>query len=131
MGKIFYVMGKSAAGKDTVYKRLLELFPDFHTVLPYTTRPIRDGEAEGVEYHFTTEEQLNNLGQQGKVVEKRTYQTVYGPWSYATIDDGQIDLNGSKHYIMIGTLESYRIQEIISEKKGSFLCIWRSRTESV
>ena len=47
MGKIFYVMGKSASGKDTIYKELRERIPELKTVVLYTTRPIRDGETEG------------------------------------------------------------------------------------
>lgn len=107
MGNIFYVMGKSASGKDTIYKRLLEEAPGLKTVVTYTTRPIRDGETEGVEYHFTTEEALKRMKEQGRVIESRTYQTVFGPWSYATVNDGQIDLE-AHDYLMIGTLESYR-----------------------
>lgn len=106
MGKIFYVMGKSASGKDTLYKRIKEQAPWLKTVVPYTTRPIREGETEGGEYHFTTAEALGRFRDQGKVVELRTYHTVCGPWSYATVDDGQIDLKASG-YLMIGTLESY------------------------
>lgn len=53
MGKIFYVMGKSASGKDTIYKKLLERLPQLQTVTLYTTRPRREGEAEGVEYHLS------------------------------------------------------------------------------
>lgn len=106
MGKIFYVMGKSASGKDTIYKRILEAAPELRTVVTYTTRPIRDGETEGSEYHFTTEESLAKMKDQGKVIESRTYQTVFGPWSYATVNDGQIDLTAAD-YLMIGTLESY------------------------
>ena len=45
-------MGKSASGKDTIYKKLLEYFPELKTVTLYTTRPMREGETEGVEYHF-------------------------------------------------------------------------------
>ena len=41
-----------------------------------------------------------------KVIECRTYDTIYGPWSYFTADDGQIDLK-SGSYLMLGTLESY------------------------
>lgn len=37
---------------------------------------------------------------------KRTYDTVYGQWKYATIDDGQMNLDDSD-YLIIGTLESY------------------------
>ena len=106
MGHIFYVMGKSASGKDTIYKILRERLPQIRTVVPYTTRPIRAGEQDGVEYYFVTGKRLADLEKQGKIIEKRTYQTVYGPWSYATVDDGQIDL-GAHDYFMIGTLESY------------------------
>lgn len=107
MGKIFYVMGKSASGKDTLYKRIKEQAPRLKTVVPYTTRPIREGETKGGEYHFTTAEALERFRAQGKVVELRTYHTACGPWSYATVDDGQIDLEAFD-YLMIGTLESYR-----------------------
>lgn len=107
MGRIFYVMGKSASGKDTIYKKILERLPRLKTVTLYTTRPIREGEKEGVEYHFTTAEKLNEFRRGSRLIEERTYQTVHGPWSYFTVDDGQIDLSGTDSYLMIGTLESY------------------------
>ena len=107
MGKIFYVMGKSASGKDTIYKRLREELPQLKTVVPYTTRPIREGETDGVEYHFTTEEDLKRKKEERRIIEMRTYQTVFGPWSYATVQDGQIALEKNS-YLLIGTLESYR-----------------------
>lgn len=107
MGKIFYVMGKSASGKDTIYKRLLERIPQLKKVILYTTRPVRDGEKDGVEYYFTTKERLEEFRRANKLIEERTYETVYGPWSYFTVDDGQIDLAGRNGYLMIGTLESY------------------------
>ena len=37
MKKIFYVMGKSASGKDTIYKKILEQMPRLSTVTLYTT----------------------------------------------------------------------------------------------
>ncbi|MBP3926074.1 MAG: guanylate kinase [Clostridium sp.] len=107
MGKIFYVMGKSASGKDTIYKRIREELPELKIVVPYTTRPIREGERNGVEYHFTTEEDLKRRMAAGQVIEMRTYQTVFGPWSYATVQDGQIALEKNS-YLLIGTLESYQ-----------------------
>lgn len=106
MGKIYYVMGKSASGKDTIYKELLKRMPELRTIVTYTTRPIREGETEGVEYHFTTTEQLESFEKAGKVIEVRTYPTVYGPWSYFTVADEQFDLE-HHDYLMIGTLESY------------------------
>ena len=52
MGKIFYLMGKSASGKDTIYKKVKEQLPELKTIVIYTTRPIREGEQDGVEYFF-------------------------------------------------------------------------------
>ena len=106
MGKIFYMMGKSSSGKDTLYKEIRERCPELKTVVLYTTRPIRGGETDGVEYFFVTEDILKQFEKEGKVIESRTYHTVHGDWTYATIDDGQVDLETSD-YLIIGTLESY------------------------
>lgn len=106
MGKIFYMMGKSSSGKDTVYENLLarpelRLFP----VIMYTTRPIRAKETDGVQYHFVTQETLRRMQEQGKVIELRSYDTVQGVWHYFTADEG---INLAKHdYLALGTLESF------------------------
>ncbi len=115
MGKIFCLMGKSACGKDTIYKQILsDKSLPLRTLIPYTTRPIRDGEQNGVEYYFLTEEQQQELAQQGKIIELRAYQTVHGIWKYFTVNDHQLDL-AHNHYLIIGTLESYlRLQEYFS-----------------
>ena len=107
MGKIFYIMGKSASGKDTIYKELIEKMPQFHSIVPYTTRPMREGEKDGVEYFFTDREELERQLASGKVIESRTYQTIAGPWTYYTVDDGQFDVADDESCLMIGTLESY------------------------
>ena len=106
MGKIFYMMGKSSSGKDTLYQELLRRCPKLHSVVPYTTRPIREGERDGVEYHFADDKKLAALEEEGRVIELRAYDTIHGIWKYFTVDDGQIDL-GKDSYLMIGTLESY------------------------
>ncbi len=104
---IYYLFGKSASGKDTIYKKLKELKPEWREITPYTTRPIREGETEGVEYHFVSNEQMDQFKRDGKIIEERIYQTVYGPWRYGTVDDGQIQLSDNSDYLMIGVLESY------------------------
>lgn len=106
MGKIYYMMGKSSSGKDTLYKEVLKALPELKTLVLYTTRPIREREQEGVEYHFVTDEELERFEKAGKIIEERTYDTVYGAWKYATIEDGQINL-AAYDYLVIGTLESY------------------------
>ena len=107
MEKLFLIMGKSASGKDTLYKDITQRFSDrLGTVVPYTTRPKREGEMEGVEYHFISENLMSRRKKDGKVIESRCYQTVYGPWYYLTVDDGQIDL-GKKSSILIVTPAAY------------------------
>ncbi|HJA65458.1 MAG TPA: guanylate kinase [Candidatus Mediterraneibacter cottocaccae] len=107
MGKIFYIMGKSSSGKDTIYKEMKKRHPQLRTIVPYTTRPIREGEKDGVEYFFTDDATLEKMQKEGRVIEVRSYHTRCGIWTYFTADDGQIDLE-HWDYIVIGTLESYR-----------------------
>ena len=107
MGKIYCMMGKSSTGKDTLYKRILEEKElSLKTIIPYTTRPIREGEQEGVEYFFCDEKKVTELEQQGKIIELRAYDTIHGIWKYFTVDDGQVTLK-TQDYLIIGTLEAY------------------------
>lgn len=108
MGKIICLMGKSSTGKDTVFRKLTEGGePELCTLVPYTTRPVRDGECSGVEYFFTDEAAYQELLRAGKIIEERAYNTCYGVWRYFTVDDGSLDLE-HKNYGVIGTLEAYR-----------------------
>ena len=53
MADIFVIMGKSSSGKDTIFSRLVgQADCGLKTVTMYTTRPMRDGEADGREYFF-------------------------------------------------------------------------------
>ena len=66
MGKIFYLMGKSSSGKDSLFKKIKERIPELKNIILYTTRPIREGEQNGVEYHF--EMKINFRNWKKKVV---------------------------------------------------------------
>ncbi len=104
MNHIFYIMGKSSSGKDTFFSRAvaeLELIP----IVLYTTRPVRDNETEGREYHFVDRKVFEEMLKEGRVIEERTYDTIYGKWTYFTAEDS-IAL-GKGDCIGIGTLESY------------------------
>lgn len=118
MIKLFYIMGKSASGKDTMLKVLLDkLYAiDIKPYVPYTTRPIRKDETPAVDYHFVSEEAMMKFKEDGKVIEMRSYDTDMGVWIYATINDHQFDDND--YIITVGTLESYtKMIEYFSEDK--------------
>lgn len=106
MGKLVCLMGKSSSGKDTIYKRLRTELPELLPVVLYTTRPMREGEQDGVEYHFVSEEEYQSFHKSGRIMEERSYQTVYGVWRYFTVWDEEKNLNESS-YIMIGTPEAF------------------------
>ena len=105
MKHLFYLIGKSATGKDTLYELLLQdQSLSLEPLIPWTTRPIRANEKDGVEYHFTDSDGLRRLEAEGRVIEQRTYHTEHGPWTYFTVDD---DASLSEDRLGIGTLESY------------------------
>lgn len=107
MGKIFCIIGKSSTGKDTIFQRLLDREDlGMRQIVSYTTRPIRAGEVDGIEYHFCSKEEKEDLQKAGKVVELRSYHTCHGVWDYFTVDDGQVDLEHN-NYLIIGTIESF------------------------
>lgn len=118
MGKIFCLMGKSSSGKDTIYKELMgneEL--GLKRMVPYTTRPIRVGETEGVEYHFTDEAGYQELLEEGRIIEARAYDTVHGVWRYFTVKEDSLDLS-KDNYCLIGTLEVYtKIRDYFGPEK--------------
>lgn len=117
--KIIYIMGKSSSGKDTIYNVLKQKL-DVSTYVMYTTRPIRDGEVDGVTYNFISQDEMQDYidgSKSDSVIEYRIYQTVHGPWTYATISDGQFDIK--KDMLMLGTLESYKRVKEYFEKSQS------------
>lgn len=109
MSNFIYIMGKSSAGKDTVYQRLKDrIYTNLY--VPYTTRPMRKGEKQGREYNFITKEQFEILKNNDRVMENRNYNVINAQgekdiWTYATIDDNQLKKPGD--FLTIGTLESY------------------------
>lgn len=122
MGKLYVIMGKSATGKDTVVEKLQGRLREkygkgLRQIVDYTTRPVREHEQNGVDYHFVTIEQMEELKAAGKVIECRCYQTIHGPWYYFNVDDGQFDLE-RENCLMITTLEGYaQIKEYFGEEK--------------
>ena len=108
MGKLFYLMGKSASGKDTMFDRLcLDQELQLKPLVIYTTRPMRSGEIQGAEYHFVSEKEYETLRDEGRVLEMREYLTVKGPWKYFTVDDGTLD-SPDEDFLGIGTLVSFQ-----------------------
>jgi guanylate kinase len=90
---IVMLCGKSASGKNYVKERLHYTLKDrCHLMTSYTTRPMRDGEVEGVDYWFCSNSQFREMIMSGKFIEHMTFND----WLYGTpsddIEDGKINV---------------------------------------
>ena len=77
------ICGKAGAGKDTVMKRVVEALPQLHEIVSCTTRPMREGEVDGVNYHYLTGEQFAEEVMAGEMLEA----TCFNDWFYGTSYD--------------------------------------------
>lgn len=60
-GNLFVISGPSGAGKGTLVSRLMEAVPDARLSISATTRKPREGEVDGVHYHFITRDEFMEL----------------------------------------------------------------------
>ena len=71
--KIFALLGYSSVGKDTILKQVLKDMDNVKPIVSTTTRPMRKGETEGVEYYFIDDTEFFRRGTD--FVEQRIYHT--------------------------------------------------------
>ena len=76
-GLIIVISGPSGSGKGTVVKELLQNDDRVGLSISATTRAPREGEAEGVHYHFMTKERFRTLLANGEIVEHTEYSGNY------------------------------------------------------
>jgi guanylate kinase len=79
-------VGESASGKTSVQKYLKEHY-EYKDIVSYTTRQPRDGEVDGIDYHFITVEQFKSLKEQGFFAET----AVYNDWNYGVAKEDCTD----------------------------------------
>lgn len=78
--KIIAFMGEAGTGKDTIMKGVLAKDHSLHEIVSCTTRPPREGEINGINYHFMTPTQFGD-----KVVDNEMLEaTCFNDWFYGT-----------------------------------------------
>ena len=106
MGKLIIFSAPSGSGKSTIINYLLTQNLNLAFSISATSRPPRGTEQDGVEYFFVDQERFDEMMDEEKIIEFRSYNTKCGIWTYFTADDGQIEL-WQYDYLVIGTIESY------------------------
>lgn len=66
---LIVISGLSGAGKDTVVQRMKQRQIPFHFCVTATSRPPRDGEVDGVDYHFYSKEEFERMISEGELLE--------------------------------------------------------------
>lgn len=107
MAKVITLTGMSASGKDAILKGVISR-SSIKPVISTTSRPIRNGETDGVEYNFVSKEQAERMLYGGKFIEVREYYVANGDrWLYG-ITKGSIDINSDNTYIVIVDYEGLK-----------------------
>lgn len=73
--KKIVIVGKGASGKNVLMERLEKR--GFRHLVSHTTRPMRKGEKEGVEYHFVSKEEFKKMVSEDKFVESQEFNGNY------------------------------------------------------
>lgn len=122
------LIGKTCAGKDLIAKNLA-IKHGFQRVVTYTTRPRRNGEKEGIDYHFITEDEFLEKINEGFFAEYRSYNASGGKWYYGSSIESYESIKDDENYIVILNPDGYRnFLERVFVKHKSFYIYANNRT---
>lgn len=104
-GLLIVISGPSGAGKGTIYNAVLDRFPSIKKSISVTTRKPRPGEKDGVDYHFHSVEDYQQMIADGAFLETAAvYNNFYGTLKepvFKMLEEGddvmfEVDVNGAK-----------------------------------
>lgn len=82
---ILALFGKAGSGKDTIKNTMLEKFAaTYHGIVSYTSRPPRNNEVDGKDYHFVTVDEFATHILNFSMLEATCFDAHGGPWFYGT-----------------------------------------------
>lgn len=114
MGMLIVLSGPSGVGKDSVLKLILKDRNDLKLSISYTTRAPRQGEVNGVDYHFVSREEFEKLIKNGEMLEYATYcGNYYGTRSF------EIDEELAKGNSVILEIEVQGAGQVIKKRKDA------------
>lgn len=112
--KLIAIIGRSASGKDHLFRHALKNNPSLNPVIHYTTRPRRDGEVDGRDYFFVTETEFQR--------KEDNYEffsiTSFRDWRYG-VDSNSFDSNK----VNIGIFNPFEISQLYGFFKDKFQLI--------
>lgn len=108
MKKIVVLLGASGSGKSTIEKEIES--KGFKRIISHTTRPIRDGEIDGINYHFVDINEFELSSMEGRFIT----ETLYNDWKYG-IKKSEIPLN-SESVVVLEPIGFEELVDFVGEK---------------
>jgi guanylate kinase len=121
MSLIITLTGMSTSGKSTLAKTLSQSV-NFQEAVSVTTRQIRPGEINGVDYHFISNDQFDQYVQQGALLEHvRSHHAAYGVPAFEVEN---ILAQGKSPVLVLEPMGVQAIHRVAQERDYNFLSVY-------
>ena len=90
--KMIILVGKAGSGKDTILRELVKNNPYLHEIVSCTTRPPREGEVDGVNYHFLSGEEFAEKVLNNEMLEATCFNDWFYGTGYQSLDENKINV---------------------------------------
>ena len=104
-GLLFVVSAPSGTGKTTVVERLVQVLPDLSLSRSYTSRPMRSGEADGIDYNFITRLRFEQMIAADDFLE---WADVFGNLYGTCAVDAERDLSAGRDLVLVIDVQGAR-----------------------
>lgn len=104
---LIILVGKSLSGKTTIVKNMVDNY-GYTSIIKTTSRPKRNGEVDGVDYHFISDEDFLQMIYDKEFVDYRQYNTKLGVWHYGISYDEFYKRDKDGKYVIILTPDEYK-----------------------
>lgn len=109
MYKIVALVGKSGSGKDRILRELCSN-GNYHEIISNTTRPIRENEVDGVNYHYLTNEEFARKKANGEMLETADFREWHYGTSYDNLNENKVNIGVYNPTGYISLLENNNVE---------------------
>lgn len=102
---MIFIAGKTCSGKTRIVSELCKKF-GYKKIVTYTTRPIRNKEVDGIDYHFISEEEFEKKIEEGFFSEYKVYDAEFGRCHYGVATEDVV--NAGPKDLLIVTPAGYK-----------------------
>ena len=104
-GLLFVVSAPSGTGKTTLVERLARVVPNLVMSRSYTSRPVRPGETDGVDYNFISRDRFERMVDRGEFLE---WADVFGNLYGTSANDTERQLSEGRDLVLVIDVQGTR-----------------------